>query len=70
MRPLVRRFALQVFWHSSAHILGEALESCFSAQLTHGPALDTGFFYDSYLGACEIHVRCTRDAREVHARFT
>mmetsp|Transcript_20969 Transcript_20969/g.34640 ORF Transcript_20969/g.34640 Transcript_20969/m.34640 type:complete len:773 (+) Transcript_20969:53-2371(+) len=40
----------EVFWHSSAHILGEALESLFSAQLTHGPALETGFFYDSYLG--------------------
>ena len=40
----------EVFWHSSAHILGEALESLFSAQLTHGPALDSGFFYDSFLG--------------------
>uniref|UniRef100_A0A7S0IKQ1 Probable threonine--tRNA ligase, cytoplasmic n=1 Tax=Calcidiscus leptoporus TaxID=127549 RepID=A0A7S0IKQ1_9EUKA len=39
-----------VFWHSSAHILGEALESLYSAQLTHGPATDTGFFYDSFLG--------------------
>jgi len=40
----------EVFWHSSAHIMGEALESLYSAQLTHGPALDTGFFYDSFLG--------------------
>uniref|UniRef100_A0A7S4EW97 Probable threonine--tRNA ligase, cytoplasmic n=1 Tax=Chrysotila carterae TaxID=13221 RepID=A0A7S4EW97_CHRCT len=40
----------EVFWHSSAHILGEALESLYSAQLTHGPATDTGFFYDSFLG--------------------
>ena len=40
----------EVFWHSSAHILGEALEMLYSAQLTHGPATETGFFYDSYLG--------------------
>ena len=41
----------EVFWHSSAHLLGEALESLYSAQLTHGPALEGGFFYDAFLGA-------------------
>lgn len=37
----------QVFWHSSAHILGEALECLYSARLTHGPPTEGGFFYDS-----------------------
>ena len=40
----------QTFWHSSAHVLGEALESCFGAKLTIGPALEEGFYYDCYLG--------------------
>ena len=30
--------SVQTFWHSSAHVLGEALESCFGAQLTISPA--------------------------------
>ena len=41
---------VQTFWHSSAHVLGEALESCFGAKLTIGPALEEGFYYDCYLG--------------------
>lgn len=40
----------QTFWHSSAHVLGEALEACFGAKLTIGPALEEGFYYDCYLG--------------------
>ncbi len=31
-------------------MLGEALEACFGAQLTIGPALEEGFYYDCYLG--------------------
>lgn len=40
-----------VFWHSSAHILGQAIELEFKdAQLTIGPPLDEGgFYYDVYL---------------------
>ena len=40
----------QTFWHSSAHVLGEALEACFGAKLTIGPALEEGFYYDCFLG--------------------
>ena len=40
----------EAFWHSSAHILGQALESTCGARLTHGPPTDAGFFYDSYMG--------------------
>ena len=40
----------ETFWHSSAHILGQALENEFGVHLTHGPPTDSGFFYDSYAG--------------------
>lgn len=39
-----------VFSHSSAHVLGCALESAYGAQLTIGPPLQSGFYYDSYIG--------------------
>jgi len=39
----------KVFWHSSAHILGEALERLFGVKLCTGPALDEGFYYDSFM---------------------
>lgn len=38
------------YWHSSAHVLGEALELEYGADLTIGPALEEGFYYDCYLG--------------------
>lgn len=39
-----------VFWHSSAHVLGAALEANFGAHLTIGPPLQSGFYYDSFMG--------------------
>jgi len=36
-----------VFWHSSAHVLGEALEILYGAKLCVGPPVEDGFFYDS-----------------------
>lgn len=36
----------QVFWHSSAHVLGEACECNMGAHLCYGPPTDDGFFYD------------------------
>ncbi len=38
------------FWHSSAHILGAALENIYCNKLCIGPALEEGFYYDSYMG--------------------
>jgi threonyl-tRNA synthetase len=60
-RPLIGDCALQllkfddpegktVFWHSSAHVLGAAIEASYGAYLTIGPALQQGFYYDSYMG--------------------
>eukprot|EP00411_Alexandrium_monilatum_P061946 CAMPEP_0175528502 /NCGR_PEP_ID=MMETSP0096-20121207/20677_1 /TAXON_ID=311494 /ORGANISM="Alexandrium monilatum, Strain CCMP3105" /LENGTH=885 /DNA_ID=CAMNT_0016831191 /DNA_START=40 /DNA_END=2697 /DNA_ORIENTATION=- len=39
-----------VFWHSSAHILGQAMERAFGCHLTIGPALESGFYYDGFFG--------------------
>ncbi len=46
--------AKTVFWHSSAHMLGEALEHLYGNKLTIGPPLKGGFYYDSYMGADTI----------------
>ena len=40
-----------VFWHSSAHIMGEALENLYGCKLTIGPPLAAGFYYDSFMGS-------------------
>lgn len=39
------------FWHSSAHLMAEAVESLFpGVQFWVGPAVDSGFYYDMDLG--------------------
>jgi len=39
------------FWHSSAHLMAEAVESTFpGVKFWVGPALDKGFYYDMDLG--------------------
>ncbi|KAK9171429.1 Threonyl-tRNA synthetase [Cryptosporidium meleagridis] len=43
-----------VFWHSSSHILGQCLENEYGAQVTIGPALNPGFYYDSYMGTHSV----------------
>ncbi|MEY3051861.1 MAG: hypothetical protein RLY31_1646 [Bacteroidota bacterium] len=57
-RPIHRDVSLQLltwndregkrtFWHSSAHLLAEALESLFPGiKFGIGPAIDNGFYYD------------------------
>ncbi|CAF1410559.1 unnamed protein product [Adineta steineri] len=39
----------QVFWHSTAHIMGEAMELCYGGCLCYGPPIEQGFYYDMYL---------------------
>ncbi|MEE6491304.1 hypothetical protein FKM82_016171 [Ascaphus truei] len=43
-----------VFWHSSAHILGVALEQYYGGLLCHGPNIENGFFYDIHLPSCTV----------------
>lgn len=39
----------RVFWHSSAHVLGEACERRFGCSLCIGPPIDDGFYYEMAL---------------------
>ncbi|VVC93082.1 unnamed protein product [Leptidea sinapis] len=40
--------AQAVFWHSSAHMLGEAMERIYGGCLCYGPPIEEGFYYDMY----------------------
>ena len=41
----------KAFWHSSSHILAQALEELYSGvKLSIGPAIENGFYYDVDLG--------------------
>ena len=51
------------FWHSSAHLLGNAIEATFGAKLCTGPALEEGFYYDSYMGSYVIDP--SKDFKEI-----
>ena len=45
--PFTSAEGRNVFWHSSAHVLGEAAECQYSnCLLSHGPPVEQGFFYD------------------------
>lgn len=65
----------KAFWHSSAHILAQALEETYPGiQLTIGPAIDNGFYYDVDFGEYtfsekdipEIEKKILEIAREKH----
>ena len=45
----------KVFWHSSAHVLGEATERHFGCRLCVGPPTDEGFFYEMAMEHNVIH---------------
>ncbi|MBQ5827886.1 MAG: threonine--tRNA ligase [Bacteroidales bacterium] len=45
------REAKQTFWHSSSHLMAEALQSLFPGiKFGIGPSIETGFYYDVDLG--------------------
>ena len=60
--PFTSSEGRNVFWHSSAHVLGEAAECQYGCLLSHGPPVDQGFFYDMALaeGYGSEPVRCGR----------
>ncbi|XP_057366564.1 threonine--tRNA ligase 1, cytoplasmic-like isoform X1 [Daphnia carinata] len=41
--------AQKVFWHSTAHVLGEAMERCYGGCLCYGPPIENGFYYDMFI---------------------
>eukprot|EP00834_Sanchytrium_tribonematis_P000841 NODE_17_length_48642_cov_1.199349.p5 type:complete len:565 gc:universal NODE_17_length_48642_cov_1.199349:1659-3353(+) len=85
-RPLERNCALelldfstsegkQVFWHSSAHVLGESMEQKMKALLGFGPPLeDGGFFYEATLFNQETtqydRVISPQDFKELEAQMS
>ena len=47
--------AKKIFWHSSAHLMAEALESLYpGVKFGVGPAVENGFYYDVDLGGNQI----------------
>ena len=47
--------AKHVFWHSSSHLMAEALESFYpGVKFGIGPAIENGFYYDVDLGGATI----------------
>lgn len=55
-----------VFWHSSAHVLGHAMELEFGGLLTIGPASKNGFYYDVFLGCHKVN---EQDCRNLESRI-
>ncbi|KAL8959887.1 MAG: hypothetical protein Q9193_003320 [Seirophora villosa] len=43
-----------VFWHSCAHVLGEAAECQYNCLLSHGPPVEQGFFYDMAIAGGQV----------------
>ncbi|MDD6151734.1 MAG: threonine--tRNA ligase [Bacteroidales bacterium] len=47
--------AKKIFWHSSAHLMAEAIEQLYpGARFGVGPAVETGFYYDVDFGGRQI----------------
>lgn len=44
----------KVFWHSSAHVLGEAMEMLYGGLLCTGPATENGFYYDMFTNGVAV----------------
>ncbi|XP_064232379.1 threonine--tRNA ligase 2, cytoplasmic isoform X1 [Aotus nancymaae] len=47
--PFDNEEAQTVYWHSSAHILGEAMELYYGGHLCYGPPIENGFYYDMFI---------------------
>lgn len=57
----------KAFWHSSAHILAQALEKLYPGiKLTIGPAIENGFYYDVDTGEETIH---EADFKKIEDKF-
>ena len=55
IRPWDDDEAKKIFWHSSAHLMAEALEALYpGVKCGVGPAVEQGFYYDVDLGGRQI----------------
>ena len=56
----------KAFWHSSSHVVAQALEELYpGAKLTIGPAIENGFYYDVDFGE---HTVSEKDFPEIEKR--
>ena len=56
------------FWHSTAHLMAEAVESIFpGVKFWVGPAVENGFYYDMDLGGRQI---TEEDLRKLEVKMT
>jgi len=46
--------AKAVFWHSSAHAVGEAMELHYGGCLCYGPPIEEGFYYDMFINDRQV----------------
>ena len=54
----------KVFWHSSSHLMAEALEALFpGVKFGIGPAVENGFYYDIDMNGRTLTARRTSSAR-------
>ncbi|MGB3542219.1 threonine--tRNA ligase [Rubrivirga sp.] len=61
----------QAFWHSSAHLLAEALEALYpGVKLGIGPAIETGFYYDVDLSETDHPVLSSDDFPAIEKKMT
>jgi len=57
----------KAFWHSSAHVLAQAIQEMYAGvKLTIGPAIDNGFYYDIDLGNQSIS---EKDFQAIEKKF-
>lgn len=57
----------KAFWHSSAHVLAQALLALYpDCKLTIGPAIENGFYYDADFGT---HSLTEKDLIEIEKKF-
>ena len=55
VRPWEEDETKKIFWHSSAHLMAEALEAIYpGVKFWVGPAVENGFYYDVDLGGAQI----------------
>ncbi|MBU2938370.1 threonine--tRNA ligase [Lacinutrix sp. C3R15] len=55
------------FWHSSAHVLAQALEALYPGiKLTIGPAIENGFYYDVDFGE---HTISDKDFKSIESKM-
>lgn len=62
----------EVFWHSSAHVLGGALELLYGGLLCTGPPIENGFYYDMFTNGVAVTMsefRIMRKENDIHFYF-